>query len=136
MCPACNQPLIALELEGVEIDHCVACHGTWLDVGELEQIAELAGVSAGPLSAALQADEVGTRGKRRCPRCRRRLTAVAIGSDPAIEIDRCAHEHGMWLDQGELRALITSFAEGEGGAVATFLGNLLRHELDTDSRGE
>lgn len=136
MCPVCREPLIAFELEGVEIDHCVACNGTWLDAGELEQIAELADVPPGPLSEALQSPGAGPRSKRRCPRCRRRLTTVAIGSDPAIEIDRCPREHGLWFDAGELAALIRSFAEGDVGAVAAFLADLLRHELDVGPKGE
>jgi len=136
LCPVCNEPLIAFELEGVEIDHCVACRGTWLDAGELEQIAELAGVPAGPLRAALEATGPRTTSKRRCPRCRRKLNTVAVGDDPAVEIDRCPLEHGLWFDAGELKTLITSFAGGEAGAVAEFLGNVLRHELETGTKGE
>ena len=136
MCPVCHEPLIAFELEGVEIDHCLACHGTWLDAGELEQIAELADVAPGPLRAALEATGPGKRGRRRCPRCQRKLNAVTVGSDPAVEIDRCPLGHGLWLDAGELKTLITSFAGGEAGAVAEFLGDLLRHELDAGAKGE
>ena len=69
MCPACGQPLIALELEGVEIDYCAACGG-------------------------------------------------------------------VWLDAGELRTLISSFARGESGAVAAFLGDVLRCEFDAGPKGE
>jgi Zn-finger nucleic acid-binding protein len=128
--------MVALELEGVEIDHCVGCGGTWLDSGELEQITELADVPAGPLSEALRAGGGGERGKRRCPRCRRRLNAVSIGSDPPVEIDRCPLEHGLWFDAGELRGLISSFAQGDAGAVAAFLADLLRHEFNVDAKGE
>ncbi len=136
MCPVCNEPLIAFELEGVEIDHCLACRGTWLDAGELEQIAELADVPAGPLSAALETTRPGTTSKRRCPRCRRKLSTVRVGNDPAVEVDRCLLEHGLWFDAGELKTLITSFAGGQAGAVAEFLGNVLRHALDAGAKGE
>jgi Zn-finger nucleic acid-binding protein len=136
LCPVCNEPLIAFELEGVEIDHCVACRGTWLDAGELEQIAELADVPAGPLSEALRVAGPGQRSRRRCPRCRRRLSTLAVGREPPVEIDRCPLEHGLWFDAGELRTLITSFAEGEAGAVARFLGDLLRYEFDAKPKGE
>jgi Zn-finger nucleic acid-binding protein len=136
LCPVCHEPLIAFELEGVEIDRCLACHGTWLDAGELEQIAELADVPPGPLSAALEATGPGTRSKRRCPRCRRKLNTVTVGTDPAVEIDRCRLGHGLWFDAGELKTLITSFAGGEAGAVAEFFGDLLRHELDAGAKGE
>ncbi|NQU42494.1 zf-TFIIB domain-containing protein, partial [bacterium] len=44
---------MAFELEGVEIDRCPACGGTWLNAGEIEQIALKAGVTPGPLTRAL-----------------------------------------------------------------------------------
>lgn len=136
VCPVCHEPLIAFELEGVEIDHCPDCGGTWLDAGELEQIAELADVPTGPLSTALEATSQASRSKRRCPRCRRKLSTATVGSEPTVEIDRCPLEHGLWFDAGELKTLITSFAGGEAGAVAEFLGNLLRYELDAGPKGE
>jgi Zn-finger nucleic acid-binding protein len=136
LCPVCREALVAFELDGVEIDHCVACRGTWLDAGELEQIAELAGVPAGPLTAALRSPEAGAGGKRRCPRCGRRMRASRVGSSPGTEIDRCPLGHGLWLDAGELRTLISSFAQHDAGAVAAFLADLLRHELDAGREGE
>ena len=33
-CPVCNRPMISLELHEVEVDHCVACGGVWLDSGD------------------------------------------------------------------------------------------------------
>ena len=45
MCPLCNEPLVAFELDGIEIDRCVDCGGVWLDAGELELIAGRAGTS-------------------------------------------------------------------------------------------
>ncbi len=39
-CPVCNLYMIAINYDKtkVEIDHCIKCGGTWLDVGELEKI--------------------------------------------------------------------------------------------------
>lgn len=37
-CPACEAPLKLQDLNGVEIDTCPTCGGTWLDFGEIEQI--------------------------------------------------------------------------------------------------
>ena len=34
-CPACDQAMVILEYQGIELDHCVACGGCWLDAGEL-----------------------------------------------------------------------------------------------------
>jgi Zn-finger nucleic acid-binding protein len=137
LCPECREPLVAFELEGVEIDRCVTCGGTWLDAGELEQITELAGVSPGRLSEALDSATGGKHGKRRCPRCGRKLRLITIGDEPAVEVDRCPRGDGLWLDADEMQAVITSCAdEEEAGAVARFFADLYRHELDPRSEGE
>ena len=39
-CPVCKNAMITLELEDVEIDHCLDCGGIWLDAGELELLLD------------------------------------------------------------------------------------------------
>lgn len=34
-CPACGRQMLAETVNGVEIDHCGPCRGTWFDVGEI-----------------------------------------------------------------------------------------------------
>ena len=65
MCPVCRQPMVGFEFEGVEIDRCLECGGTWLDAGELEMLTERAGVPSGELGAALQRSAGGRRTGRR-----------------------------------------------------------------------
>ena len=136
MCPECAAPLVAFELRGVEIDHCVDCGGTWLDAGELEMITELAGAQSGGVSRALSRAKSGERGRRKCPRCTRRLQLVAVGDESPVELDRCPKGHGLWFDQGELRAVIEGSGDGVEGSVAQFFADLYRTELETQSRGE
>jgi uncharacterized protein len=38
-CPKCGMALDTLTSEGVEVDECRSCNGTWLDKGELERLA-------------------------------------------------------------------------------------------------
>ena len=38
-CPKCGMALEPVTLQGVQIDRCYSCNGTWLDEGELEQLA-------------------------------------------------------------------------------------------------
>jgi len=120
---------VAFELDGVEIDHCVSCGGTWLDAGELELIGELAGAKPGGLTEALQTAAVLRRDKRRCPRCGQKLGVIALdkgeGGEGKIEIDRCLGGHGLWLDRGELGQLMraTQLSSGaEAALVLEFLG--------------
>ena len=39
-CPKCGRDLVEGRLHGVSVDECPACHGVWLDKGELDLIAE------------------------------------------------------------------------------------------------
>jgi Zn-finger nucleic acid-binding protein len=133
-CPACREPLVAGEMEGLEIDYCAACGGTWLDAGELEQIAERAGAAPDALSRALASAGRPRLNERRCPRCAKPLREVAVekpeGVGPAVRIDRCPRGDGLWFDRGELKTLVARFDEGESGAVARFIGELFRHDLE------
>ncbi len=38
-CPKCGAPMEARTFQKIEIDQCTACHGIWLDAGEMEQVA-------------------------------------------------------------------------------------------------
>ncbi len=130
MCPDCREPLVVYELEGVEVDHCLACGGTWLDPGELEFLTEIEGVRSSELSQAMAAVKSGEKSKRRCPRCRRRLRAVFLGQEKPVELDRCPRCRGLWLDRGEMDAVISLFAGGEEKAVSRFFADLYRGERE------
>ena len=151
MCPDCQEPLVIFELEGVEVDHCMSCSGTWLDGGELEMFSELSGVHAGKITEALfSASSTGKR-QRRCPRCRKKLQIIFLNasSDERIELDRCPRGHGIWLDKGEMLHIIDTFKNSSGqdnsnqasesaeeGAVAQFFSNLYENELEIKERGK
>ncbi len=141
LCPDCNEPLVVYELEGVEIDHCLECGGTWLDFGELELLGEIAGIHPGRITGALANPKTSGKCSRRCPKCRRRLDAVELPDADSIEIDRCRVGHGIWFDRGETAAVIAAFgpdgkesadADPEECAVARFFSNLYEDELKQD----
>lgn len=136
MCPECGELLIGFALEGIEIDHCIQCGGTWLDAGELELIVQAAGADSAGLLEALRSAPSGERGKRRCPRCRRKMRIIPIGQESATPVDRCPAGHGFWLDRGEVQAVIASYRDKSlgkepsvGGAVAQFFSELYKNEF-------
>lgn len=138
MCPECKEALVAFELEGVELDHCVNCKGIWLDAGELEMFLELSGQEPGGLTQALRDAKRGKKHSRRCPRCNRRLRIVFHDGEDgssAIELDECPLGHGLWFDHGEILALVRAYDKmesGEEGLVARFFTDLFRHTLKQD----
>jgi Zn-finger nucleic acid-binding protein len=107
--------LVVVEREGIELDWCLDCRGLWFDEGELELLAEKSGraIDLADLARAGQ-------GKRRCPRCRKKMEQATVGSAAGPKID-CCPAHGIWLDRGEL-GQIMSGADGDSGPVLRFLG--------------
>ena len=121
-CPVCRASLVVVEREGIEVDWCVDCGGLWFDAGELELLAVKLGR---PLAAhdLPPAAARGRPGRRRCPRCPRRLERLPFERQ-ALELDRCP-SHGIWLDRGELGSMLKGRAPHGAdapGAVLSFLG--------------
>ena len=101
-CPVCRDAMITLELNEVEIDHCVACAGIWLDAGELELLIEDR-AKAGSLLASFQVSKDSKEKARPCPICDKKMHKILVpSSDHPLLIDRCRRSHGLWFDQGEL----------------------------------
>ncbi len=108
-CPACRSLMLVVEHDGIELDHCPACAGTWFDRDELALLLdERGGAVANRLSAAAVSalPAAATREKaRRCPSCRHRMRKANIGPDGRVLVDVCTAGHGMWFDEGEVAAL-------------------------------
>lgn len=105
------------ELDGVEVDRCLRCKGTWLDAGELDQLGRIEGLAPGRLTEAVEKLRGGRHGDRLCPRCGKRLQLVETAGIP---LDRCPRGDGLWFDDGEMKQLIAAHQDGEAGAAARF----------------
>jgi uncharacterized protein len=109
-CPACQHPLSAVRLAGIEVDGCDHCGGVWFDRGEIQQL--------GSWPAALEA--IGqhfsgrtvpqTPAERCCPDCQRELEPFQFESLRGIELDRCPGCAGVWLDAGEAQEIADRLA--------------------------
>jgi Zn-finger nucleic acid-binding protein len=124
-CPVCREPLIVVEREGIELDHCPWCHGFWFDAGELALLAEKAGRAPDPGEGVpLEAADT-SEAPRPCPRCDRKMDKVALGSAPRVTLDRCGAGDGLWFDHGELGSLMGQFSVKPGShpeALLRFMG--------------
>ena len=65
-CPTCQVPLRAIDYEGIRIDSCNDCGGTWLDAGEFKQIIRAREVRFDPderraVASAAKGEGVGAR---------------------------------------------------------------------------
>lgn len=119
--PVSDQPMLVLELAGVEIDYCPLSQGIWLDAGELEALFD-DDDEAEKLMASFQADPSCREKKIRCPICRKKMEKVSVAGD--VTIDRCPRKHGLWFDEGELMQVLKEGHEGGTGKVIDLLSDM------------
>ncbi len=135
MCPKCGETLIIIEWEGIEIDYCLSCGGTWLDEGELEMMTALENAEPGELTDALYQKKSQKRSEFPCPRCRKKMDQIQVG-EPPIVLERCHHGHGLWFDEGEVTEIIQHFHDDEEKRVAQFFSRLYQNRLKNQTEGE
>ena len=105
-CPVCKNPMVVLESESVEIDHCYDCGGIWLDAGELELLIGTE-EKAIKLLNSFEVEKNSEEKPRKCPICFKKMRKIIVGNEkPSLLIDSCAKEHGLWFDAGELQDVL------------------------------
>jgi hypothetical protein len=126
-CPRCRDPLLTVIYEDFEVDYCESCGGVWLDAGELEtltrddeRLAEILGKDAASPSR---------EPSLRCPICRRRMKKYIAQTTPPILYDMCPAGEGIWLDRGELEAVLHATDNENLTPLAQRLLDLLGHTL-------
>lgn len=122
-CPHDAEPLRHRTYEAdIQIDECPTCHGMWLDKGELERIqetvendyrAELAAMPSDTVDAYKAARGRGPDDELNCPSCGAPMNQREHGYCSQIWIDVCMDCGGVWLDEGELRALEVFFEKAK-----------------------
>ena len=119
-CPVCKEAMIVLELDEVEIDHCLCCGGIWLDAGELELLLGDCEQKDNLLSS-LRVDKNTKEDKRRCPICLKKMEKVLCGTDREVRIDKCRKNDGIWFDKGELEDIVSMAAFDKDNKVSDLL---------------
>ena len=123
-CPVCKNAMITLELEDVEIDHCIDCGGIWLDAGELELLLGDT-QHAEQLLNSFKVDSDCAEKPRKCPICRKKMQKIIVGlTEPALLIDKCAKGHGLWFDQGELQDVLKVGSFDEENKIVNILTDM------------
>ena len=131
-CPACQTLMFVAEYDGLELDHCPACEGTWFDADELGLLFADQDDQAHPelvpgVIDALPEAESGEK-PRPCPECRKSMRKVNIGPQRRVLVDACPRGHGLYFDHGEVADLVRDLAldpENLPARVLDFLGGML-----------
>ena len=103
-CPTCAFPLEARRLEGVEVDHCPRCGGTFLDNGEAEQLMGPALATEYWWSPAVLRHV--RLGQTHCPKDGELFKEFEIAyQDEEVRVDVCGQCRGIWLERDECKKL-------------------------------
>ena len=127
-CPACDELMIVLELEEIEIDYCTECESIWLDGGELELLLEEVSEKK-ELLASFKVDDSSGETKIRCPICIKKMEKVLVGKENKILLDRCKNHHGLWFNKGELYEVVKLGSIDEENKILTLLKEIFKHKL-------
>lgn len=131
-CPVCKNAMITLELNDVEIDHCLSCSGIWLDSGELEMLLGDSGQAKDLLDSFRTAEKCREK-PRKCPICLKKMAKILVGEGETSKlIDKCRFDHGLWFDKGELNDIFEIARFDEGHKV----GELLKDMFARNSGGD
>lgn len=128
VCPVCNQLMVVLELNKVEIDYCPECQGIWLDSGELELLLRTSLLKTKLLNSFTKAENVKER-IYNCPICSQKMTKVYCGDENKVLIDRCKKHHGLWFDKGELEKVVSLGSIDRENKVLDLLREMFKHNL-------
>lgn len=128
ICPVCKEAMVVLELDQIEIDHCLSCGGIWLDAGELELLLETETDRLRLLSLLTEDNKVKEKSYP-CPICSKKMKKVFVGEERKILIDKCKKNHGLWLDKGELESVIELGSQNSDSKII----NLIKQMFETSS---
>lgn len=105
-CPKCRAAdLRPTTVRDIQVDRCPRCHGIWFDERELSAMLALDAASLQPLADRADAGHL-TELRADCPRDGTPLLRVFSALNRQVVVDTCPACRGIWLDGGELAALV------------------------------
>ncbi|HKB86722.1 MAG TPA: zf-TFIIB domain-containing protein [Ignavibacteriaceae bacterium] len=128
-CPFCNNLLVILELNQVEIDYCTSCHGIWLDNGELELLLQDSKEKTALLNSFSE-NKNSDEKIIKCPICRKKMEKVTCGTDNKITLDKCRRDHGIWFNEGELEQVVEMGGLDKQDKIIGLLKEMFAHKLN------
>jgi Zn-finger nucleic acid-binding protein len=113
-CPICQIEMDTISIAKQEtfyIEKCRQCHGLFFDTGELEALLDksVQHIQIINYKRLVEISESSLLEQsvtyRKCPVCTKIMNRVNFGTRSGVIIDVC-HDHGVFLDAGELRQLM------------------------------
>ena len=121
-------------LEQAEVHICPECEGGWYPHGALTAVGQSSLIGT-ELEASLVGDKlekVDLDADVQCPVCSEVMSRFSYTLAPQVKIDEC-FEHGTWLDDGELGAIVDAVA-ASSASMARYRQDIqdMRKEMDMD----
>lgn len=111
-CPACNTAMHIVVINDIEIEACLnGCGGIWFDAAEIFRFTA-SGIedSSDPNLQKLldfeQSGDTEEREKLTCMKCGIKMRRHEYREASGIYVDECYGCGGLWLDGGELAAIL------------------------------
>lgn len=122
-CPNCNNELIVVERDKVELDYCLSCNGFWFDNKEWDLLVERLQLRDNkPIGDLYSIPKVFVKeGQKSCPCCNAKMEKFLAYN---IILDRCPNHHGVWFDKGEISRLFNRDSSDTKGTPMEFLGEV------------
>jgi Zn-finger nucleic acid-binding protein len=118
-----------VEVQQLHIDLCSQCQGSFYDHSELDRMFAVPDKKVKASQLVEKAPEKDLEQPINCPRCANPMERDHYFSGFDVLIDRCP-EHGIWLDGGELPALLGHMTDSVEAELreqpAGFLASLKR----------
>ena len=124
-CVNCSFPMIAVELDRVEIDSCPQCESIWMDEGELEILMEGAEAAVSFLDS-FAAPGKASDGQKKCPICLTKMSKFVFEGTGGVHLDACPKKHGIWCDRGELKEILLMQDSPTGSKLLQWLGKIYK----------
>ncbi|MBI2003315.1 MAG: zf-TFIIB domain-containing protein [Candidatus Wildermuthbacteria bacterium] len=130
-CPLCKIYLGKTLLSGVEVHYCSRCYGLWFEEDELQMAKDAKDRDLRWLDIDLWKDIAKfrlARARKLCPKDRLPLYEVQYG-DSIVKVDVCNVCHGIWLDRGEFKQIISYLKEKADHEALYHYAKNLKEEL-------
>ncbi len=103
-CPRCSELLWQRRFDGLTLDGCRSCGGTWIEHRKFDQILQRPELLIKAENSFRKGEQppMSPQGTNLCPNCRKPLTPFRHPQIPSIALDSCPQCRGIWADEGEL----------------------------------
>ena len=120
-CPNCDEILIALEKNNIEVEYCIKCKEFFLDADEwylVKHELKLPFLIDDLMNINPSSNTFKEKPKK-CPKCGEYMEKVEIDG---LVLDRCINRHGIWFEAGELSEHFNKHKEGAKNEAVSFFG--------------